>query len=199
MGNVKVNFNNFKRQLDKLRQFNSDKMCEDAIKQLGAVYIASAKRNTPVGGNKQAEVSEKAFNASGATLAKTMKEHKALKASGNGGYVKRVGRKKGVKDKVYRIFSSSEHMRRSWQLGAVEKEGNRKFKIPVSNTASYATFVDEGHRQQPGRYVPIIGKRLVNSYVKGLHITDKAMKATNKARVRVLNRVIEDYTKDLKE
>jgi hypothetical protein len=32
-------------------------------------------------------------------------------------------------------------------------------------TASYAPFVEFGHSQQPGRYVPAIGKRLVASSV----------------------------------
>lgn len=31
----------------------------------------------------------------------------------------------------------------------------------------YAIYVHEGHRQEVGRYVPAIGKRLVQSFVKG--------------------------------
>lgn len=199
MGNVKIDFGGITGLFRSMKELKTDEMCEDVLKQLGAVYIATAKKNTPVGGNKQAEVSKKAFDASSATLAKNMKEDKALKESGNGGYVKRTGRKKGVKGKVYRIFSSSEHMRRSWQLGPVEKVGERKFRIPVSNTASYATFVDQGHRQQPGRYVPILGKKLVKSYVEGLHITEKAESAVKKAEQRVAQRVIKAHTERLKK
>lgn len=34
-------------------------------------------------------------------------------------------------------------------------------------TKDYAPHVNYGHRQQPGRYVPAIGKRLKASYVRG--------------------------------
>lgn len=33
-------------------------------------------------------------------------------------------------------------------------------------TANYAIFVHEGHRQQVGRFVPVLGKRLVAPFVK---------------------------------
>ena len=34
---------------------------------------------------------------------------------------------------------------------------------------AYAPYVEYGHRQTPGRYVPAIGKRLVKSWVEGQH------------------------------
>jgi len=38
---------------------------------------------------------------------------------------------------------------------------------PDEKVAKYATWVEMGHAQQPGRYVPAIGKRLVASWVEG--------------------------------
>jgi len=38
---------------------------------------------------------------------------------------------------------------------------------PDMNVASYAVYVETGHSQQPGRFVPAIGKRLVASWVEG--------------------------------
>ncbi len=40
-------------------------------------------------------------------------------------------------------------------------------------TKVYAPHVEYGHRQQVGRYVPAIGKRLVKSYVKGQYFLKK--------------------------
>ena len=85
-------------------------------------------------------------------------------------------------------------MRRSWQIGTVEKRG-RTYRIKVSNPVSYATFVDKGHRQTPGRFVPILGKRLVGNYVKGLKITDKAERAVKRAQNGVFKTVIGKHTK----
>ena len=37
----------------------------------------------------------------------------------------------------------------------------------VGSNVEYAPYVELGHKQQPGRYVPAIGKRLVRSWVPG--------------------------------
>ena len=37
----------------------------------------------------------------------------------------------------------------------------------IGSNVKYAPFVELGHHQQPGRYVPAIGKRLKASYVAG--------------------------------
>ena len=37
----------------------------------------------------------------------------------------------------------------------------------IGTAVEYAPYVEIGHHQEPGRYVPAIGKRLVASYVPG--------------------------------
>lgn len=37
----------------------------------------------------------------------------------------------------------------------------------IGTNVEYAPHVEFGHRQQPGRYVPALGKRLVAEHVKG--------------------------------
>lgn len=37
----------------------------------------------------------------------------------------------------------------------------------IATAVTYAPYVEIGHHQTPGRYVPAIGKRLVASYVPG--------------------------------
>lgn len=37
----------------------------------------------------------------------------------------------------------------------------------IGTGVEYAPYVEYGHHQEPGRYVPAIGKRLVASYVPG--------------------------------
>lgn len=39
--------------------------------------------------------------------------------------------------------------------------------MAVGTDVEYAEYVEYGHHQQPGRYVPAIGKRLVASFVQG--------------------------------
>jgi hypothetical protein len=57
-------------------------------------------------------------------------------------------------------------LRANWKVGSVTKQGDN-FMIEVYNPTEYAPFVEFGHRQTPGRFVPAIGKRLKNSWVEG--------------------------------
>lgn len=45
----------------------------------------------------------------------------------------------------------------------------------VGTNVEYAPYVEYGHHQEPGRYVPAIGKRLVASYVAGHQYLTPAM------------------------
>ena len=66
-------------------------------------------------------------------------------------------------------------LRDNWTIGEFKKEGT-VYKIEVINPLEYAEFVEFGHRQQPGRYVKAIGKRLKKSWVQGkfmLTITER--------------------------
>lgn len=57
-------------------------------------------------------------------------------------------------------------LRRGWTIGKIRKEGN-SYVIDVTNGVEYASYVEFGHRQTPGRYVPAIGKRLKSGWVEG--------------------------------
>lgn len=84
--------------------------------------------------------------------------------------------------------SESEHMRRSW-----EAERINDTTVKVQNTASYASYVNDGHRQRPGRFIPVLGKRLIKSFVKGLHMQEKAEAATRRASDKIMKNALDDY------
>lgn len=56
----------------------------------------------------------------------------------------------------------------------VAKNG-RNYSILLGNDMHYASYVEYGHRQEVGRFVPAIGKRLVNSWVKGHFMARKSV------------------------
>ena len=64
-------------------------------------------------------------------------------------------------------------LRRGWQninvTGMNVSRGGGGYSITLTNPVYYASYVEYGHRQTPGRYVPQIGKRLVASWVEGQH------------------------------
>ena len=57
-------------------------------------------------------------------------------------------------------------LRRGWTIGNTYA-GNGYCVIMINNGVFYASYVEYGHRQTPGRYVPAIGKRLKRSFVEG--------------------------------
>lgn len=100
-----------------------------------------------------------------------------------------------VNGKEYHI--QTEHMRRSWDVGTLER-GARVYQMAVTNSASYASFVNDGHRQTPGRFIPILGKQLVNNFVKGKHITEIAQVYTESKAGGIIQRQTAELLKGLK-
>jgi Bacteriophage protein of unknown function (DUF646). len=61
------------------------------------------------------------------------------------------------------------NLRRAWTHGKVQVEGNIHY-VDITNPLEYAAAIENGHKQQVGRYVPAIGKRLKASFVPGRHM-----------------------------
>lgn len=59
------------------------------------------------------------------------------------------------------------------------KESDTTINGAVGYTLHYAPHVEYGHRQQPGRFVPQIGKRLKASYVPGKRFLQRSVEAVH--------------------
>lgn len=60
-------------------------------------------------------------------------------------------------------------LRQGWTVLPIEKKGGA-YQITVTNNLLYASYVEYGHRQTPGRYVPALGKRLKAAWVPGRYM-----------------------------
>lgn len=58
------------------------------------------------------------------------------------------------------------NLKRNWLASSVVRRGDA-CEVTVQNSTLYASYVEYGHRQTPGRYVPAIKKRLKKSWVEG--------------------------------
>lgn len=87
-------------------------------------------------------------------------------------------------------------LRRSWQLIGPIFSG-ADISIELRNSKNYASFVENGHRQTPGRYVPAIGKRLKASWVPGQHFLQKATKQTSNQIPQLITPVMDDILRRL--
>lgn len=162
----------FNKKLETAAKDARQSIAEDCLNVMAAEYVRVAKLNTPVGGSKDLRVSEGNYKA----ISKNKRSNVLARKSG----------------KEFRILTPSEHMRRSWQMGNVVNKGN-EHSISVHNSASYASFVNDGHRQTPGRYVPVLGKRLVNSWVDGLYMAEKAEKSVLKKGNRIISMISREH------
>ncbi|WP_278951946.1 HK97 gp10 family phage protein [Lactobacillus apis] len=90
----------------------------------------------------------------------------------------------------------SGELRRSWQLKGPFFAGS-DITVELKNGKNYASFVENGHRQTPGRYVPAIGKKLKASWVPGQHFLQKATDETRGQVPQLLTPVMDDILRRL--
>lgn len=69
----------------------------------------------------------------------------------------------------------------------IHHAGNAYY-ITIENPVKYASYVEYGHRQTPGRYVPAIGRRLKASWVPGQFMLTISEDEVNAAAPRVLEK-----------
>lgn len=58
------------------------------------------------------------------------------------------------------------NLRRNWYAETVDVKG-KEYSVTIYNNTSYAPYVEYGHRQEVGRFVPTLGKRLKSAWVNG--------------------------------
>lgn len=124
------------------------------VKRMGTVYLREAKKKTPVG-------------------PRSIQMLVGHDQSGN---------------PIYETHNfNTQNMRKSWFMDEpMLKGGNYKptMSVKVFNTSTYSSYVDDGHRQNVGQFLPFIGAgwqsgkvqgaRLKQSWVDGLNITTHA-------------------------
>lgn len=90
----------------------------------------------------------------------------------------------------------SGRLRDSWRIDGVKKSGE-EYVVEIINSLEYASYVENGHRQEPGRFVPAIGKRLVKSYVPGKYMLRISEQEVQKEADKLVQNRIEKALGDL--
>lgn len=71
-------------------------------------------------------------------------------------------------------------LRNNWKIKNTVTKKGVVYEIEILNPIEYASYVEYGHRQQVGRFVPQIGKRLKSGWVEGqfmLKISEEEIQA----------------------
>lgn len=172
MTKVKMNckaLESFGEDLKKLQADDVDKFFIDAAKELAARLLAKVIPRTPVGDKPkfgEAKKSVKVKGKSGKNQAFLSREGAILQEHWSG-YVGGTLRRGWTASTEKEAQSGGSGNSVSFaQSLKVEKVGSR-YQITVTNPVSYASYVEYGHRQTPGRYVPALGKKLKSGWVNG--------------------------------
>ena len=76
------------------------------------------------------------------------------------------------------------------------KKSGKTYTITVINNTPYAAYVEYGHRQTPGRYVPAIGKRLKKGFVPGQRMLQISEQELQSIAPGVLQRKMNKFLKE---
>lgn len=71
-------------------------------------------------------------------------------------------------------------LRNAWTIQKTVTKKGTVYEIEIVNPTEYASYVEYGHRQEIGRFVPQIGKRLKSGWVEGkfmLKISEEQVQA----------------------
>lgn len=151
---------NLQKQFERLSKIDMDRFCQEAAKELAARLLSKVIPRTPVGQGSFEEIEGKRYTIkNGGTLRRGWTANTEAEAEAEGGT---------VPDAI--AYANSLK---------VARMGNN-FIIIVENPVKYASYVEYGHRQEPGRYVPALGKRLKASWVEGkymLTISEKELES----------------------
>jgi hypothetical protein len=167
--------------LQKLQKADMQKFCIDASKELAARLLALVIPRTPVGkkptlkqlGGENAKKTVKVKGSSGKSRSMLSREGAILSQYWDGyigGTLRRGWTAKTEAEAAGGKGSATVAQGREFaQSLPVAKSGN-EYRITVINPVSYASYVEFGHRQRPGRFVPQIGKRLKRAWIPGKYM-----------------------------
>lgn len=93
-------------------------------------------------------------------------------------------------------FSQNDFSNRVGALN-IERTKRGYYSITITNPVKYASYVEYGHRQTPGRYVPAIGKRLKASWVNGRFFLRTSSEQLKAAAPTILQPLLEAYLRQV--
>ena len=90
--------------------------------------------------------------------------------------------RKAAKDLAARLLRSAKmntpvdtgQLKNAWTCDYNVVYRGNEYRITVYNPMKYASYVEFGHRQEVGRYVPALGKKLKKGWVHGKYMLTRA-------------------------
>ena len=182
----------FQGRLNRLQEKEADVFMEACVKELAARLLTKVIERTPVGDYSiEKEVTAK----------RDSKNHK--KGDVYKEKVNPTGKKGGT---LRRGWIAPSHEEAESGKGRPAHEDILEFanglkisrlgdtlKIEIVNPVEYASYVEYGHRQTPGRYVPVLGKKLKKGWIPGKLMMTASMKEIQEIAPKVLEAKLKKF------
>ena len=154
------------KRLEQLSSVDFDAFCRKMSNEIAARLLAKVKKRTPVGVAPKFDepLTTKVRGNDYITQVTTKTGEKVFRKRKGKSYTM-LTRSGAIRDKYWSGYEGGT-LRDAWTILPVEKQGDQ-YIVTVVNNTEYASYVEYGHRQTPGRYVPALGKSLKASWVKG--------------------------------
>ena len=187
---IKVQFDGLKEFQKIIEEMEKEKerLMIETIKELAGKLLRKVIKRTPVSSPNFGIATYKGIKK-GDTMYDKKGRARVLKT-------KTVSYKKDGKTISKTYGGQGGTLRKNWTVSDVRKNGEN-YEIEVSNSTEYASYVEFGHRQTPGRFVPAIGKRLKKSWVKGKFMLTISESELQKQAPAVIEKKITEWLKKL--
>lgn len=154
------------KRLEQLSSVDFDAFCREAANEIAARLLEKVKKRTPVGVAPKFDepLTTKVRGNDYITQVTTKTGEKVFRKRKGKSYTM-LTRSGAIRDKYWSGYEGGT-LRDAWTILPVEKQGDQ-YIVTVVNNTEYVSYVEYGHRQTPGRYVPALGKSLKASWVKG--------------------------------
>lgn len=154
-----MTFEQYQKQINKLQANIRQELFESLAKEMGGRLLSLVIPRTPTWRPNEDQKRGYIETPAGQHVHFTTKDGKTVDFI----------TKQPMRKKIEKPNHRGGTLRRGWTAKPVERTGNR-YRVTVINPVEYASYVEFGHRQKPGRYVPQIGKRLKRGWVPGQYM-----------------------------
>lgn len=178
-----MNLKEFADTLDEMAHGSTrEEFFLSCVNELSSRLLAKAKKRTPVG-NGVFRLADDAEVSSGKRIYSS--QSKQDKKGAIHWSIERTH--KTAQDVKLIKVQPGGTLRRMWRATHA-KGGSRKYEARVFNPMEYASYVEYGHRQHVGQFVPILGKRLKRAWIPGQHMLQNSRNELNKEMPGILQR-----------
>lgn len=174
----------FQKELEKLKE-QAAPFAEDCTKELSARFLAKVIKRTPVGDyRKVIQVTAKKDSKKhkkGDTYTKKVNLSGKLGGTLRRGWISKTqAEAEGGKGKPQapEIIEYAKSLKIS--------HNGKTLTVTLVNPVEYASYVEYGHVQTPGRYVPALGKKLKKGFVQGHFMLEKSRQEVEKIAPKVI-------------